>query len=378
MGRTLVRRVLTVGVCAALAALLWTPRTTAEPSFPPTADEVRFGAQIAKEIESRYRLVTDPAQVGRITRIGETVVRGVERQDLTYRFKIVQIAGVNALSIPGGWVYVTAGMMRFVRTDDELAAVLAHELTHINHRHYYVQQQRSSSMTVGMILAAALSVLAKSAAPLIAAQAGTQAALATYQRDLERDADLTGIGYLMKTSYTPVAMLTLMEHLAQADRFSGHPDESSFEDHPKPDERVVYIREDLARRHIPIVRRVAEGYLKILVDPSPASSGPPVTVRVDGQPILTVGVTADGRTHAERAAALAARLDAFFNLDPAPYDVRTVMLLDRWRVIGGETVLFEVTPQDAAFAGTTAGELAADVRARLARVIAAAPYNRKF
>src|SRR5947209_8406136 len=96
--------------------------------FPPTvagadrtADEIALGAQAAKEIESQYRVVTDPAMVERLTRVGGVVARVVDRQELTYRFKILDIPGVNALGVPGGWVYVTKGMMRFVRTDDELA-----------------------------------------------------------------------------------------------------------------------------------------------------------------------------------------------------------------------------------------------------------------
>src|SRR5262249_31286299 len=157
----------------------------------------------------------------------------------------------------GGWVYVTKGMMKFVRTDHELAAVLAHELTHVNHRHYYIQQERQSRMLPAVIIAAALSALARSAVPLLGVQFATQGALANYSRDLEKEADLNGIAYLTKTGYSPVGMLTLMEHLSQADKLTGQPDYGEFySDHPKPDERAAYIAKDLAARRIPIVRRI--------------------------------------------------------------------------------------------------------------------------
>jgi Zn-dependent protease with chaperone function len=344
----------------------------------PASDEVRLGARIAKEIEARYGVVTDPAQVERITRVGEIVARAVDRRDLTYRFKILKINGVNALSLPGGWVYVTEGMMKFVRTDDELAAVLAHELAHIAHRHYYIQEERSRQMLPALILGTALSVLAHSAAPLAGAQILTEGALAAYQRDLEKDADLTAVTYLTHTPYSPVAMLTVMEHLAEADRLSAHPDPGIYQDHPEPEERVAYLREDLIRLGIPIVRRPAEGYLRISVEPPAPAPGQPVTIRVDGHPVVTLGATVNGDPPAGRARAMVSRLDAFFNTDPAPYEVRAVHLLDRWSVIGGEQVLFDVTPEDAAYAKTTPAALAEAVRARLADVIAAAPYNRKF
>ena len=363
---------------APLAGAPGRPPSAAAQSFPSTADEIKFGAQVAQSIETHYRLVTDPAQVERLTRVGEAVARVVERQDLNYHFKIVSVPGVNALSIPGGWVYVTVGMMKFARSDDELAAVLAHELTHVNHRHYYIQAARQSRMGPALLIAAALSVLAHSPAPLLGAQISMQAVMNDYQRDLEREADLTGLAYLTKTPYSPVAMLTMMEHLAQESRFTAQPDPTGLEDHPLPRERVAYIRDDLLARRIAIVRRPVEGYLRIAVDPSQPAAGAPVTIHVDGQPILTLGATVDGQGPAERAAVLVARLNAFFNRDPEPFDVRAVAAGGRWSVVGGEMPLFEVTPQDAAYARTTPETLAADIHAKLARVIAAAPYIRKF
>ncbi len=371
-------RVLKAFVGLLLGAAVWTLPVGAD-QWPPTSDEAQLGAKIAKEIEAHYRLVTHPGQVERITRVGSAVARVVERQDLTYHFKIVDIPGVNAVAIPGGWVYVTEGMMKFIRSDDELAAVLAHELTHINHRHYYIQQQRAQSMTPGLILAAALSVLAHSPAPLMGQQLATRGAMSDYQRDLEKDADLNGITYLAQTSFSSVAMLTLMEHLSNAERFSGLPtDLGIYQDHPAAAERVGYIRADLARRNIPIVRRIAESYLEITLEPEIPAEGQPVTILVDGVPVLTIGAAADGHSPIERAQATAARLDAFFNQDPAAYDVRTVNQRDRWRVVGNEGVLFEVTLQDATYARTTPQAVAEDLRARLAQAIAAAPYNRKF
>lgn len=376
------RGVLAAAIAVAVALLLvvpgppWLPPSAAT-QFPSTANEVKFGAQIAQSIESHYRLITDPTQLGRLMRVGDAVSRVVERQDLAYHFKILSVPGINALSIPGGWIYVTEGMMRFVRSDDELAGVVAHELTHVNHRHYYIQAERQTKMGPGLLLAIALSVLARSPVPLMGAQISVQAVMNDYQRDLEREADLNGITYLTKTAYSPVAMLTLMEHLAQESRFSGQP-ELGFEDHPQPQERVTYIHDDLVSLHIPIVRRPAEGYLRIALEPAQPASGAPVTIRVDGQPILVLGAAAGSETPADRAAALAARLNTFFDRDPAPYDVRVVQVGGAWSVVGGEMSLFEVTPQDAAFAQTSPEALAEDIHAKLARVISSAPYIRKF
>jgi beta-barrel assembly-enhancing protease len=371
--------VVLAAVLASLAVPAAVPLPASALKFPSTADEVKLGASIAKEIESHYRIITDPAQVDRLQRVGDALAKVVERQDLTYHFKIVGVTGINALAVPGGWVYVTEGMMRFVRSDDELAAVLSHELTHINHRHYFIQQDREKKMGPAILAAIAISILARSPAPLLGTQFGMQAVMNQYQRDLEKDADLTGLAYLTKTQYSPVAMLTLMEHLAQVSRFNGQPtDVVVFQDHPLPEDRVAYIKADLEARHIPIIRRSVEGYLKIALDPAQPAAGAPVTIRVDGQPIVTIGAAVDGRSPVDRAAALAATLNTFFNGDPEPYDVRAVAAAGRWSVVGGAMVLFDVTPPDAAFVQSTPQALAEDIHSKLARVISAAPYVRKF
>jgi hypothetical protein len=362
-------------VALVLCGGLWPPVVQGD----QTSDEIKLGTQTAKDIESRYRVVTDPAMVERLSTVVNVLVPVVDRQDLTYHVKILDIPGVNAVGIPGGWVYVTKGMMKFVRTDHELAAVLAHEFTHVAHRHYYIQQERQSRMLPALIIAAALSALARSAVPLYGVSFATQGALANYARDLEKEADLTGIAYLSKTGYSPVAMLTLMEHLAQADKLIGQPDYGDlYADHPKPDERVSYIAKDLAARGVPIMRRVAEGYLRLAVEPSAAVGDQPVTILVDGRPVFQLGATAGGQAPAQRAPSLLDRLNAFFNTDPAPYDVRAVNLLDQWSVIGGQTRLLDVTPQDAAYAKTSQKALAEQLRTALADAIARGALNRKF
>jgi Zn-dependent protease with chaperone function len=373
--RLAARLVLTALACLGLCGLLWPPGAAAD----QTSDEVKLGAQIAREIESHYRVVTDPAMVERLNRVSAALVSVVDRQDISYHFRIIDVPGVNALSVPGGWVFITRGMMKFVRSDDELAAVVAHELTHVAHRHYYIQQKRQNAMIPEMIIAAALSVLARSVGPMLAGQMMTQGAMANYQRDLEKEADLTGVSYLVKSTYSPVAMLTLLEHLSQVDKLTGQVDLGDYYlDHPRPEERAAYVQQDLIARGIPISRRTAEGYLRIEVDPAGPASADPAVVVVDGLPVIRIGASAQGQTPAERARALAARLDKFFNTDPEPFDVRVVNVLDRWAVVGGQTPLFEVTPQDATFAGGSSQAVAEEFRVRLSQVLSAAPYYRKF
>jgi beta-barrel assembly-enhancing protease len=350
--------------CAAMVlagALLGNMPTRGETlTFPSTADEVKQGAQLAHQIESHYRMVSDAPQLARITGVGDAVAAAVQRRDLTFHFQIVGTSDVASVSLPGGWVYVTEGMMRFVRTDDELAAVLGHELAEIDHHDYYIQEARMRQ--IGALIA-----------QLFGQNTG-------YQQDLEEDADLTSVTYLQKTTYSPVAMLTVLEHLVQTARLTGQfsaTGTSSQAQNPL-EERAEYLKTQLNQRHIPIIRRAAEGYLKITLDPPAAAGGEPVTIRVDGTPVLTLATMAEGQTPAQRAQNIVARLDTFFNGDPTPYDVHVTTLLGQTTVIGGQTVLYNLSPEDAAYAHVDPRILADRVRFQLARAIAAAAYNQRF
>jgi len=99
---------------------------------------------------------------------------------------------------------------------------------------------------------------------------------------------------------------------------------------------------------------------------------------VDGRPVLTLGAVVGGQMPLQRAQTVEDQLNGFFNTDPAPYDVRVSTLLGQSSVIGAQTVLYRVAPEDASYAHVDADALAMTVRTQLAQAIDNAPYNRKF
>ena len=333
-------------------------------TFPSTADEVKQGGRIAHQIETHYQIVTDPAEAARVNRVGSVLADVVARRDLAYHFQIVSANDVASVAVPGGWVYVTEGMLAFVRTDDELAAVLGHELAHIDHHHYYVAQDE----------------MRHHAGSLFGATAVPRGPLSGYPQDLEQDADLTTVEYLTKTSYSPVAMLTVLQHLVQVARLSGQlaGGGATGRDRSPIEERIESLQAELTQRHIPIIMRIPAGYLKITLDPPATPGDEPVTILVDGGPVLTLGAPVGGQRPLQRAQAVAEQLNAFLNKDPISYDVHVTTLLGRTSVIGGQTVLYTVAPEDAAYAHVEPRVLGESMRSGLARAIAKAPYNQRF
>ena len=334
-------------------------------AFPSTADEVKQGGQIAHQIESHYRIINDTAEAARVNHVGSVLAEVVSRRDLTYHFQIVSTNDVASLAVPGGWVYITEGMLQFVRTDDELAAVLGHELAHIDHHHYYIAQDEVRHV-MGSFFGGGTAV--------------PRGPLSGYPLDLDVDADSTTVEYLTKTSYSPVAMLTVLQHIVQVARMSGQlPVGGATERVRSPiEQRIELLQAELMRRHIPIIRRIPEGYLKVTLDPPATAGDEPVTILVDGGPVLTLGAPVGAQRPLQRAQAVAEQLNAFLNRDPIPYDVHVATLLGQTSVIGGQTVLYTVAPEDAAYARVEPRVLGESMRSGLARAIARAPYNQRF
>lgn len=332
-----------------------------------TAQEIRLGQEAARQLESRFKVLTDEATVTRLNRVGRTVAAAADR-DLPYVFKAVDLKEPNAVSLPGGFIYVTKGMLSFVRSDHELAAVLAHEVAHAAHGHQLIMLRRANAVSLWTFI---LVLLTRDPNVAIGAQAVGEGLLSGYTRDLEQDADLTSLDYLVKTTYTPVAALTLMERLLWEERLRPEVDLGAFRDHPKTKERVEYITAELRRRGIPLIRRPAANYLRIALR----------TVTEHNRPVgeLLVNETAVLRLpDLDRLSLVASRLDRFFNTDPLAFDVTATPADGGWGVFGRGQLLLAITSADAPFVGGPPQGAAADLAARLRWLITQDIRTRKF
>jgi Zn-dependent protease with chaperone function len=331
--------------------------------------EIRLGQSYAKELESKYKVISDPAVADRVARIGNTIAQVSDRATLPYSYKVIKLDIANALSLPGGFIYITTGMLSFVRSDHELAAVLAHETVHAAHGHQMEVIRRSNQALFWTVLLAALT---RDAGVLQGANIVSGAALSGFSRELERDADLTGISYLVKTEYTPVAMLTVMERLWREVQYSAQPDPGAYRDHPVASERVAYILSDLLKRQIPINRRLAANYLHVSTRPFPGKGQPAAELLVNDTPIVRL-------PDASRIETVAARLDVSFDSDPPPFEVNSRETEGGWGVYVGTTLLLVLTSADATFLGfSTPAAAATEITAKLRWVIDQDQRMRRF
>ena len=248
------------------------------------AREAQIGKEASAQIEAEYPLAQDQAALDKLQTIVKTLAAASDRPDVTYTCKILRSKEVNACSIPGGTVlpdgqvqpgasiYVNQGLLDFVRSDDELAGVLAHEMAHVDHHDALRQLEESSRTTKDALLAALVGVLLTKGDPYatgltyLAGQLVQEAKTHSYTITLEKEADLAAINYLGKTDYSPVGLLTFLERLDAAG-VTDPQDLGIFQDHPILVQRTIYISDRLLELGIPIDRwKVAGGESAVIAN----------------------------------------------------------------------------------------------------------------
>lgn len=336
---------------------------------PPKEDEdVRLGRRAAAALEREYRLVKDPNQLARLKRIGEEVAAVSDEPAYRYTFKVLDLDDVNALSLPGGFIYTTKGMLSYLRSDHELAAVLAHEIAHAAKHHVRDLQRREATANQYVILGVLAALLLGRMHTeglgnmLFGAEVVKIAYLNQYGQEAETEADRTGVEYLIQTGkYNPVGMLTVLERLARDEERQAGPPLGVFRTHPPGRERVQALEAFLRTRNIPINRRAVQDQLHARA----------VEVTAGGQQAAEVrlGDTVVFRTAAGLPAAtrIAEELTRWILDGAEARDVRVAA--DGVTVTLAGHPVYTISPEDAALDGRPAAEVARESVRRIASVL---------
>jgi beta-barrel assembly-enhancing protease len=209
------------------------------------AQEIQIGAQGAAKLESQYGTVNDPEQLARIHRIGQSLVNGTERRNLRFTFKILNTQKINALAFPGGFVYVTRGILPLL-TDQELTFVLGHEITHVVKKHAIHQIEKRMYTDAGLVTLAALLNQGKvSQGSMNTVNVVSTVISNSYSREDEHQADMCACEYMVyQFGTSPRAGISFMRKLQKA----GGSDLPGFVnsiigDHPLTEERIRAIDE---------------------------------------------------------------------------------------------------------------------------------------
>lgn len=276
--------------------------------------EIELGKSVATEIEGHWNRIVDPSKIAHLSMIAERLVPHLTRS-LPYEVRLIDEESPNAFALPGGIVFITTGMTEFVRSDHELAAILAHEFVHADRRHGMIQVARNERLTL-LSLVVAIASRGQGAALLMAGLAQV-AVMNSYSRDLEEEADREGLAILFLSGYDPSGMVTLMERLSEETLKRPHVDQGIYQSHPDEEARVLYLIETMRDNGWKLQRKVplrllrpkwytAEGYSSLYLDETLIWSVP------------------EGVLTEEERYSLADVLERSIQLELPPYEIRVL------------------------------------------------------
>jgi predicted Zn-dependent protease len=214
-------------------------------------EEKKIGEKFLKAAMSQLRLIQDPEVVGYVDRVGQDVVKHLDFHHFPYHFYVVDSSALNAFAAPAGYVFMNRGLIEIMDDEGELAAILAHEIAHVQSRHIAQRMARARTLNLaalGGMLAGIFLGGEAGAAAIAGSQAGATSAMLNYSRQDEEEADRKGLRYLEAANYSGEDFVRVMRKMGQDSWKAGGHMPTYLTTHPGVTERVVYLSTTVGTR----------------------------------------------------------------------------------------------------------------------------------
>ncbi len=209
----------------------------------PTSQEIAIGQSLDQQVRQTETILDDSLWQGYISDIGQRIVAVSDRSELPFQFAVIESDQINAFAAPGGYVFFYTGLIHEMKSESELAAVMAHEISHVVARHSIKQLQ--SVLGVSVVLELALGESSETTQVLAGSALGIM--MSGYSRSMETEADRFGTIYMTRAGWHPQGMVAMFQTL---DELSGHHEMGFFEmlaaSHPPTNDRIAATREQIA------------------------------------------------------------------------------------------------------------------------------------
>lgn len=215
------------------------------------AQEILMGAQAHQDVLKAYAALDNPGLQAYVNEVGQQLARQSHRPDLKWHFTVVDSPDVNAFALPGGYVYITRGIMAYLNSEAELAGVVAHEIGHVTARHGVRQQSAQTAAGLGAALGSILVPGLNNQTGATLLQTLAQSWTAGYGREHELESDRLGAQYLAKSGYSPQAMIEVIGVLKNQELYAAEQARrdgkkpatyhGTFDSHPSNDARLKQV-----------------------------------------------------------------------------------------------------------------------------------------
>ena len=208
--------------------------------------EIRVGKQYSMEIEKSAHLVTDPVVVEYVNRVGQNIVKNSDAK-VPFTIKVIDSDEINAMALPGGFFYVNSGLIMNADDEDELAGVMAHEISHVVAHHAARQQTKGMYAQIASI---PLIIMTQGSWTGYGIYEATQLAIPMtflkFSRMDEAEADYLGTQYMYKAGYDPQGLISMFEKIDSLEKHKPGTLAKAFSDHPQTPDRINNTEDEIA------------------------------------------------------------------------------------------------------------------------------------
>lgn len=223
--------------------------------------DIKVGKEQSETIAQQMGIYQNDSMTAYVVSVGNRLVEKLDNKLFDYHFYIIPDPAPNAFAIPGGYIYITTGLLPIINTEDELACIMAHEIIHSNNRHGIKQVRKSILPGITEIPGAILGLLNDNLGSVF--KAPGELWKAGYSRGFETEADIQGISLATAAGYDPNALKHVLARMAKSiEVYTGQSEEKSyFSDHPYTGDRVTNIEKQTTKLSVNKTSPISESYL---------------------------------------------------------------------------------------------------------------------
>jgi beta-barrel assembly-enhancing protease len=230
-------------------SLLWTAIWCGPAWAISIKEEEKLAREFMKYFTRQYEFVTDPVITQYVQGIGKKILAAIPPQPFDYHFYVIKEDVYNAFAIPAGHIFINSGLLAAMESEDELAGILGHEISHVVCRHISQRIERSkkidlatmAGLVAGIFLGATTGDATAMQTLAIGSMAAGQTASLAYSRDDESQADQLGLVYTTNAGYDPNGLLTALKRIRSKQWFGAQQIPTYMQTHPATEERIVWI-----------------------------------------------------------------------------------------------------------------------------------------
>lgn len=243
-------------------------------------DERAIGEAVSAKLIDRFGIYQDAAVTKYVTLVGTVLAQAGSRPNLDWKFIVVDSEGVNAYAAPGGIVHITKGALGLIKTESELAGVLAHELAHVTEKHTIKAIQKSKMIDAGSDVAGSTQGGLTGAVVNRLADASYAMVFENkFDRDDENEADKVGAALTNKVGYSPKGLIEFLDHLAARNKGIAQPN-GLFASHPQLEERNSKINKAIKDSRLSATATVQPRYASL--------------IKFDAKPVVEITTVEEG------------------------------------------------------------------------------------